>query len=124
MNKATVNWEPQKYLDHFGSAEKIASLLGLLSARSIRQQILRKKINKANKTYLDNVSGFNKPKKIQKPKCFVVGVLDQEFIDNIKKYPTKYKLSNHYGVRTRKVNAHLNACFGHQDLQKIKEIFK
>ena len=76
MNKATVHWEPKKYLDHFGSAEKIASLLGLLSARSIRQQILRKKINKANKTYLDNVSGFNKPKKIQKPKCFEVGVLD------------------------------------------------
>lgn len=70
MYKTIVNWEPQKYLDYFGSAEKIASTLGLTSPRSIRQQILKKRINEVHKAYLDKIAGFtlSLPKEIEAPK--------------------------------------------------------
>lgn len=120
-----TTWNPQRYLTHFGTAEHMASILGI-QPRAMRQQIIKKKINEKAKAYLDNITGFNQPnlKKPQKrsPQSFVVGEITNELIEAIKTHGTKYKLSYHYGVRTQRLNAHLVACFGHHDLQKIREM--
>ena len=118
----TTTWNPQPYIKHFGTAEHMASVLGI-QPRAMRQQVKKGRINKYAKDYLDNITGLDQPLKRNKP-AFVVGEITQEFIEAIKTHGTKYKLSFHYGVRTRKINAHLNACFGHQDLQKVREMFK
>jgi len=118
----TTKWNPQPYIEHFGTVEHMASALGI-QPRAMRQQVRKNRINKQAKAYLDNIMVIKQPVKRNKP-AFKIGEITQEFIEAIKTHGTKYKLSFHYGVRTQRLNAHLNACFGHQDLQKVKEMFK
>ena len=61
-----VNWNPQPYLEHFGSAEKLSQLLGIEIIK-MRKQIIKKRINydtyeflKAR--YFSQTKGKNRPK--------------------------------------------------------------
>jgi hypothetical protein len=55
-----VHWEPKKYLNHFGSVDKIALTLGI-QPRSVHQQIKKKKINVYSLAYLNSQMGLLPP---------------------------------------------------------------
>ncbi len=76
----TTTWNPHRYIEYFGSKEKLQTATSL-HAKAFNKAVLSKKINKDIKAFLDRQTGFEEEKKFNDiPKLIEQGYSKQDLV--------------------------------------------
>ena len=104
----TTTWNPHRYIEYFGSKEKLQSATSLY-AKAFNKALLSKRINTDIKSFLDKKTGFAEEKKYNDiPKLIEKGYSKRDLIDS-------------FGCSNQKIIEELENRFGTRDTYIIRK---